>query len=239
MVAEPINFTLSVLKYKSKSHKNMLVKQFVFFCFFLPVIVLGQKPINTIDFSMNAGLAVFNNRPKLGVSFGNSFVYQDKTKNYFYTASIRYSFAYELQKERSIPTYTAALADYDPKFNSVVSTVDFFLDRGSIILSKEKVVLSVNVGLGVRKWTAVKNGKIRNTDIADPNRMNWQIRSAETIYERLWQLGGDFGSRIEFLPLKKVSFGYKTQYCFFNRNNVWYNELYFMIKIRNKKTIKP
>ena len=218
----------------------MFVKQFFLFCFFLPVLVLGQNPIKTIDFSTNAGLAVFNNSPKLGVSFGNSFVYRDKTKNWFYSASIRYTFAYELQKERSIPTFTPILSDYDPKFNSVVSTVDFFLDRGSIILNKEKVVLSINVGLGVRKWTAIKNGEILITDIATlPPRLNWQMRTAEPIFERLWQLGGDVGSRIEFLPLKKVSFGYKTQYCFFNQNNVWYNELYFMIKISNKKSIQP
>jgi hypothetical protein len=217
----------------------MLVKLFFLFCFFLPVLVLSQNPTKTIDFSTNAGLAVFNNSPKSGVSFGNSFVYQDKTKNWFYSASIRYSFAYELQKERSIKTYTTILTDFDPKFNSVVSTVDFFLDRGSFLLKKENVVLSVNVGLGVRKWNAVKNGEILITDIATPARPNWQMRTAEPIFERLWQLGGDVGSRIEFLPMKKVSFGYKTQYCFFNRNNVWYNELYFMIKIRTKKTIQP
>jgi hypothetical protein len=217
----------------------MLVKLFFLICLFLPIIVLGQNPIKTIDFSTNAGLAVFNNSPKLGVSFGNSFVYRDKTKNYYYSASIRYSFAYEMQKEKSIPTYTATLTDYDPKFNAVVSTVDFFLDRGSFLLKKENVVLSVNVGLGVRKWNAVKNGEILITDIATPARPNLQMRTAEPILERLWQLGGDVGSRIEFLPMKKVSFGYKTQYCFFNRNNVWYNELYFMIKIRTKKTIQP
>ena len=72
-------------------------------------------------------------------------------------------------------------------FNSVVSTVDFSQNIGLFLLKKEKVLLSLSVGLGVRKWSEAKNGDIVITE------MVWEpyikIRDALTVYSRIWQLG--------------------------------------------------
>ncbi len=62
-----------------------------------------------------------------------------------------------------------------------------------------------------------------------------KIRDALTVYNRVWQLGGNVSGKIEFLPAKRVSFGYKTQYCIYSENNCWYYELYFVPKIPKLK----
>lgn len=214
----------------------MIKKLTVIFCFFLPGIVLGQKTTNFKDFSIYTGIAIFNSRPSIGISFGNSFIFKDANKKHFFETSIRYTFAHELQKELSRPTFFSGFNDHDPKFNSVVSTVDLFQNIGYTVLKKEKVILSLSTGLGIRKWSEVRNGDIVISKLIDPSgEYDLNIRYAPAVYNKVWQLGGNVSSKVEFLPSKKISFGYKTQYCFYHRNNSWYNELYFTITISKPK----
>ena len=203
------------------------------FCIFCHGIVFGQKKTNIVEFSPSAGLAVFNSRPSTGISFGNSFIFRNETKRHFFETSIRYTFAHELQKVPSKPIFSQGYADYDPKFNSVVSTVDFAQNIGYILLKQEKVILSLSAGLGIRKWSEAKNGEIVITEMVWEPYM--KIRDALTVYNRVWQLGGNLSGKIEFLPAQRVSFGYKTQFCIYSENNCWYNELYFVLKIPKLK----
>jgi len=199
------------------------------FCIFCHGIVFGQKNTNIVEFSPSAGLAVFNNRPSTGLSFGNSFIFRNETEKHFFETSIRYTFASELQNEPRKPIYSQGYTDFDPQFNSVVSTVDFAQNIGYVLLKQEKVMLSLSVGIGIRKWSEVKNGEIVITEMVwEPY---FKIRDALTVYDKVWQLGGNMSGKVEFLPTKKVSFGYKTQYCIYSENNCWYNELYFVLKI--------
>lgn len=203
------------------------------FCIFSNGIVFGQKNTNIVEFSPSAGLAVFNSRPSTGISFGNSFIFRNETKKHFFETSIRYTFASELQKEPSKFTFFEGYSDFDPKFNSVVSTVDFTQNIGYILLKQEKVMLSLSTGLGIRKWSEVKNGDIVVTEMVwEPY---FKIRDALTVYNRVWQLGANMRGKVEFLPANRVSFGYKTQYCVYSQNNCWYNELYFVLKIPKLK----
>jgi len=207
----------------------MIRKLMFAFCIFCHGIVFGQKNTNIVEFSPSAGLAVFNSRPSTGISFGNSFIFRNETKKHFFETSIRYTFASELQNEPRKPIYSQGYTDFDPQFNSVVSTVDFAQNIGYVLLKQEKVMLSLSVGIGIRKWSEVKNGEIVITEMVwEPY---FKIRDALTVYDKVWQLGGNMSGKVEFLPTKKVSFGYKTQYCIYSENNCWYNELYFVLKI--------
>ncbi len=215
------------------SYSTMIRKLIFTFCVLSPLIVLGQKTNNTIEFTTFGGLAVFNQRPSTGVSLGNSFIFRDMSKKHFFETSIRYTFANELQAEPSKPIFSQGYTDYAPMFNSVVSTADFSQNIGVFLLKKEKVFMSLSVGLGVRKWSEAKNGDIVITE------MVWEpyikIRDALTVYSRIWQLGGNVCGKVEFLSARKISFGYKTQYLIYNKNNCLYNELYFILKIPKLK----
>ena len=211
----------------------MIRKLMFAFCIFCHGIVFGQKNTNIVEFSPSAGLAVFNSRPSTGISFGNSFIFRNETKKHFFETSIRYTFASELQKEPSKFTFFEGYSDYDPQFNSVVSTVDFAQNIGYILLKQEKFLLSLSAGLGIRKWSEAKNGEIVITQSVLESYL--KSRDALTVYNRVWQLGGNMSGKVEFLPANRVSFGYKTQYCVYSENNCWYNELYFVLKIPNLK----
>lgn len=214
----------------------MTKKLLFIICVFIQGIVLGQITKYSTEFSTYSGLAVFNNNPSLGFSFGNSLIIHNVKNKIFFETSIRYTFASDIQKEQSKPTYTAGYTDADPKFNSVVSTVDLFQNIGFDFLNREKVILSLTGGLGIRKWSDVRNGDIVITEMVDANwGPNWKIRDAFTVYNKIWQLGGNIGCKVEMLPSNKFSFGYKTQYYCYKENNSWFNELYFIIKISKLK----
>jgi len=207
-----------------------MIRKMVFACcIFSQGIVLGQKSTNLFEFSTSGGLVLFSHKPSVGLSAGNTFIFHEETKRHFFETSIRYTFAHELQKTPSKPIFSLGYADYDSHFNSVVSTIDFAQNIGYVLLKQEKVMLSLSVGIGIRKWSEAKNGEIVITEMVWEPYM--KIRDALTVYDKVWQLGGNMSGKVEFLPTKKVSFGYKTQYCIYSENNCWYNELYFVLKI--------